>query len=296
MSTDQLSDAARELYALPPDEFVAARNERSKRAAREGDKESGAKIKALAKPSAAAWALNMLARQEPGLVGSVVALGAELRAAQEHPDRKKLTELGRRRHEVLKQTVDRAGELSKELGHPLSAAAVSDVERSLWAVLASAGAAAAVSAGSLVKTLSPTELEPPDVQAAVAVPGVLEFSALQTEPSAAPVESKSRRSSAEAARRAKAERRAEDSERRAHDADAELAAADHHLEDLERRRDGMTAELEELEAKIEAAERDLLDIDRRVRALRRDRERAALTADDARAAADRDRDELDRLS
>src|SRR5690606_9142966 len=60
-----LAEVARELYAGPPAEFVAARNARAAEVRRAGDRALATRVKALPKPSAPAWAVGLLAREEP---------------------------------------------------------------------------------------------------------------------------------------------------------------------------------------------------------------------------------------
>ena len=54
----QLDAIAAELYALPPEEFTEARNARAATA----DRALAASVKALRKPTASAWAVDLLAR------------------------------------------------------------------------------------------------------------------------------------------------------------------------------------------------------------------------------------------
>jgi hypothetical protein len=54
---------ADDLYALPPGEFTRARDERAKGLRKEGRRDEADEVKALRKPTVAAWALNQLARQ-----------------------------------------------------------------------------------------------------------------------------------------------------------------------------------------------------------------------------------------
>ena len=72
-----------DLYALPPGEFTRARDERAKALRKEGRRDEADAVKALRKPTAAAWALNQLARTRPKDVERLLAAGQELRAAQE---------------------------------------------------------------------------------------------------------------------------------------------------------------------------------------------------------------------
>jgi hypothetical protein len=70
------------LYALPPDEFVAARDGLVKRLRAEQRRDDADVVKALRRPSMAAWAVNQLARRHPDAVDQLVAAGGQLGAAQ----------------------------------------------------------------------------------------------------------------------------------------------------------------------------------------------------------------------
>lgn len=72
-----------DLYALPPSEFVAARDALVKILRAQGDKEQAAAVKALRRPSAGAAALNVAARRRPDLVDGALAAAAALREATE---------------------------------------------------------------------------------------------------------------------------------------------------------------------------------------------------------------------
>src|SRR4051812_4454570 len=69
------------LYAVPLEEFTAARNALAAELKAEGDAEGAAAVKALRKPSRAAWAVNQLVRSEPELVDALMGAGGELRQA-----------------------------------------------------------------------------------------------------------------------------------------------------------------------------------------------------------------------
>jgi hypothetical protein len=71
-----------DLFALPREEFTAARNALAAELKRGGDADAAARVKGLAKPTAAAAALNRVAREEPQLVRKLLAAGTELRRAQ----------------------------------------------------------------------------------------------------------------------------------------------------------------------------------------------------------------------
>jgi hypothetical protein len=73
---------AEALYGLPLEEFTKARDALARATAKEPNKEGGAAIKALRKPSVAAWALNQLARRHPDDVTALLEAGDRLRRAQ----------------------------------------------------------------------------------------------------------------------------------------------------------------------------------------------------------------------
>ena len=72
-----------DLYAVPPDEFVAARNALAKQLKAEGDTAGAAQVAKLRRPSVGAWALNQVARSQPDLIDAALDAGEELRQASE---------------------------------------------------------------------------------------------------------------------------------------------------------------------------------------------------------------------
>ena len=82
-SNKTVEQAARELYALPPGEFTKARDARVKELRKEGDRDAAEAVKALRKPTVAAWALNQLARSRAKDVERLLEAGERLRSAQE---------------------------------------------------------------------------------------------------------------------------------------------------------------------------------------------------------------------
>lgn len=78
-----VGQAADELYGLPLSEFTRARDERAKELRKKGDREAADAVKALRKPTVAAWALNQLTRTRGKELDRLLAAGKELQAAQE---------------------------------------------------------------------------------------------------------------------------------------------------------------------------------------------------------------------
>jgi hypothetical protein len=81
-TTAALARETAELYGLPADEFTAARNARAKELKPERP-ELAAALAKLPKPSAAAAAVNRVARREPSEVRALIQAGKRLRQAQE---------------------------------------------------------------------------------------------------------------------------------------------------------------------------------------------------------------------
>jgi hypothetical protein len=89
------------LYARPLDQFVSERNSASAEAGRTGDKDLVAELRALPKPSSAAWLVNVLVHRRRAEVEQVIELGASLREAQAGMDRAQLHALGQQRQRLL---------------------------------------------------------------------------------------------------------------------------------------------------------------------------------------------------
>ena len=75
--------AADELYGLPLADFTKARDDLARRLRKEGHGDEADAVKALRKPTAAAGALNQLARQRPKDIERLLATGKRLRKAHE---------------------------------------------------------------------------------------------------------------------------------------------------------------------------------------------------------------------
>lgn len=162
-----LRSIAQELYGRPLSEFIAARKEAADGA---GDKELAEQVKALRKPSAAAWAVNALARERAELVEEVVELGEQLRDAQSDSDGSRTRLLDRARRDLTRQAIDEATELARTSGGTLSAQAAAGVEETLRAAMTDPDAANAVQDGLLVTTFAASPFEPVDLTDVVAIP------------------------------------------------------------------------------------------------------------------------------
>ena len=151
-----MPDAASDLYALPLEEFVAGRDALAKELRAAGDRDAAAAVKALRKPTPAAWAVNQLARE--GRLEEVLEAAAGLRAAQEAALGGDASSL-RDATSDERSAVDRALAQARALrpgGRPLSGATAEKVRDLLHAVARDEQVAEAVRAGRV--TAEPGEV------------------------------------------------------------------------------------------------------------------------------------------
>src|SRR3954462_3095984 len=85
MGDGDLDAAFDRLFAVTPDEFVAERTRLAKGLRADGDRPGAAEVAKLTRPSAPAWALNQVAREEPGVVDAWLDAAAALRDASSRP-------------------------------------------------------------------------------------------------------------------------------------------------------------------------------------------------------------------
>src|SRR2546430_12255800 len=79
---DPVEEAAERLYGLPLDEFTGARNAAAKELRDRGLRAEADEVKALPKPSAAAWAVNQLTRRRHADLDEFLEAAAAAREAQ----------------------------------------------------------------------------------------------------------------------------------------------------------------------------------------------------------------------
>ena len=149
-----MSDEVDALYALPLDEFTAARNAVAKKLGSE-------EIRKLAKPSVPAWVVNQLARRERKRLGELLKSGealqkqvlggkagpAALREAQQHE------------RQLVRDLVQRAEGLLKDAGRPATEAALERISETLAAGAQTAEGREALRSGRLTEALEPAGFE-----------------------------------------------------------------------------------------------------------------------------------------
>ena len=169
---DDLLAIADELYALPLADFTPARDAKAKELK---GTDSRAEVKALKKPSLAAWVVDLLARREADQVEQVLTVGAALREAQAAMSANSLRELTKQRRQLTAAVTQQARALASEAGVKVTQAVADQVEATLTAAMVDETCAQAVRSGLLVAALSATGVDEVDVAAAVAVPEALGF-------------------------------------------------------------------------------------------------------------------------
>ena len=176
---DPLLAVADELYGLALPEFTPARDARAK-ALKAGDADLARQVKALKKPSTAAWVVNLLVRREAEQVEQVLAVGTALREAQAAMSGEELRTLTRQRRQLTAAVTTQARRVAAAEGVKVTTSVAEQVEATLTAAMVDEGCAAAVRSGLLVTGLATTGVDAVEPGAAVAVPGALGFTATAT--------------------------------------------------------------------------------------------------------------------
>jgi len=256
-----LLEIADELYALALGDFTPARDAKAKELK---GTDLAKEVKALKKPSLAAWVVNLLVRHETEQVDQVLDVGAALRAAQASMSGDELRQLTRQRRQLTAAVTTQARRLAREHGQKVTDAVADQVEATLTAAMVDEDCGKAVRSGLLVSALSATGVDEVELDRAVAVPGALGFEATVRDKPAKPdlhvVPDPDRDEKAlAAAREALGEAEGELTE--AAEALDEAASA---LKDLEARSMQIQAEIDELKRKIAELEERADEVDEEI--------------------------------
>jgi hypothetical protein len=119
--------------------FIGRRNELAKRLQRDGDAEVAKAVRALRKPTAAAWAVNQLSHDKPELRERLLEAGTALRDAQGKlvagkASSEKARQAAREEREAVAELVEAAERLADSGDTPLSQAALDRIRQTLHAV------------------------------------------------------------------------------------------------------------------------------------------------------------------
>lgn len=147
-----LDDIASELYAVPPEEFTAARDERAGEAKASGDAELAKELRKLRRPTNSAWLVNLLWRERNEDMNELLALAEQFRDGGLTAQR--MRELSEERRALVRGLLTEAERLGTQAGVGASAEVIRQVEATLGAAVADPEAAELVRGGRLDKALS----------------------------------------------------------------------------------------------------------------------------------------------
>ena len=282
--SNSLEQVADELYGLPPGEFTEARDALVKRLRADKQGELANEVKALRRPTVAAWALNQLVRNRRKDVEALLKAADELRAAQEElvagGDRSRFQKAAAQERELVAKLARDAASLAAEAGVGSSQGLEDKLVSTLHAAALDEGTAAELGVGRLLRerqavagfggfepAAAPSRpapkpakrTKPPKEDAADRERRAAEEARAREQLSAARLEERragrERDAAAEAAERAagrvgKAEERAAEAARRLEEARAEL-------EEAQAEERGATERHESARAEVAAAEQKL---------------------------------------
>ncbi|MEP9365595.1 hypothetical protein ABLE68_21685 [Nocardioides sp. CN2-186] len=294
-SDDELLAIADELYGLTLPEFTPARDARAKELK---GTPLAAPVKALKKPSTAAWVVNLLVRRETEQVEQVLSVGEALRAAQESMSADELRALTRQRRQLTAAVTTQARRTAREAGVKVTDAVADQVEGTLTAAMVDEQCSLAVRSGLLVAALATTGLEAADVASSVALPAALGFAATAREeqPPARPDLRVVPDPEADAKALAAANEQLEEAEEELAEATSAYDETVADVERLEARGLQLQAEIDELRGKIAALESEAEETDDELSESEDARAEAESVVQEATRARDAARAAVDRLS
>src|SRR5215212_2845540 len=153
MTGRELDDIVRELYVLPPTDFVAARNDLVRQARAAGSREIAERLQQLRRPTRSAWLVNLLA-SDSAAMQRLSALGRQLRDAQTGLAAAELRSLAEQRRRLIADLMERAQAYADDAGVRLTPTVLSEVQATLQAALVDLAGAMTIRNGRLVRPLS----------------------------------------------------------------------------------------------------------------------------------------------
>jgi hypothetical protein len=249
-----------------------------------GNRRLAVAIGRLRRPTVSAYILNLLVRSQPEVGEQLVALGEELRRAQEQLSGPALRELATQRAQLVGAMVRSARKIAADAGHPVTQAVAYELEQTLHAALADPGVAAEVGSGRLVRAASRTGFDaaPPQAKPTRRLRAVRDDERAE-DPAVVRERRLREQRDAERARLQEELDRAEEAKAAADEA---LVTAEHELEQAERDRAAAAEEVEGLRERLAAAEDAERDAVRHEREAQRDRDAATRRRDAAARRAD----------
>ena len=262
-------DAVDRLYGLPREEFVAERDALAKQLRADGRRDEAVAIKALGKPTVAAWAANQAVRSQKRAARDLWKAGDALSAAQDavlagKGSGAKLREATERERAAVETLVDAARGLLGATGGDLSETTIERVRQTLHAGAIDAEARDEIAAGRAARERSPQGLFGADPFAAPA----------PTRPAKAKAEPEPKPKAKPAPERGKAKRGAKSDDAAARKREREEAAERKREEAEARKREREEAAARERERKAASGR-----VDKARRGLEQAKERTAKAAE-----------------
>lgn len=155
---DKLDDELDALFSLPVAEFTAARNALATQLKQSGRRDESDRVKALAKPSVTAWAVNQLYSQHREAFDQLLATGQRFRAAQTSSRAGKVADIRAAldaRRGALSHLSDLASSLLQSGGHNPTPETIHRVSTTLEALSAYASFSADARPGRLTRDVDP---------------------------------------------------------------------------------------------------------------------------------------------
>lgn len=258
------SAAADELYGLVPEQFTERRAELAAEAKAAGAAELRSEIMALRKPTVAAWTVNLVVREHPDDVQTLLGIAAELRAAQRGLAADRMRELSEQRRAVITGLLDKARAVARAAGKSISETVLREVQASFEAAVADENAERALRTGRLTTSMSYSGFGEVDISEAVA--------ALDARPRLAVVAADpepQRAGRATASPAAEPQPRSDVAERARQRREQAVAKARAQLAEATQRRDELVAEAEQLRRRLADIERELKPAQAAVRSAQR---------------------------
>ncbi|HVR97557.1 MAG TPA: hypothetical protein VMW27_13145 [Thermoanaerobaculia bacterium] len=273
------------LYALPLGEFTAARNALAARLRKAGDAAASDEVKALAKPSPSAWAVNVLLQRESGRMQELLEAGEQARTAQ----RKAVTGGGagtlrdalQAERDLRDELRRRAAEILEEDGGKASQAMLDRVAANLDAIALSPDTAEAAERGWIDR-----DLDPPGFEVFAGVQFTAKPRQLKLVPPPKETPKKASESTRQASKAEEARKRQEEAERARREREEatereRLTRLATRLAEAQADADTVHREVERLEKALADAEHAAAEARRRVESLRQDAGRARQRAERA---------------
>jgi hypothetical protein len=279
-----LDTAANELYALSPDDFIERRQQLVAEAREARDRQLATEIGRLRRPTRSAWLINLLARQEPEAVSTLLELGSALQDAQQRMAGDELRQLSAERRKTVDALARRAVELGSEHGYSVPEGAKQEVGQTLQTALGDPEIAHLLRAGRLIQAVTYGGFGPTDLASALGAPLPAKAPSqpakqAPTKP-APPLDPKQRREAEKAAQQAR--ERATASRTAAESAESEAEAATQRADELADQVEALRSQLRQ----AEAAEREAREAARAARKNYQELRQAAASAEQAATAAD----------